>query len=52
MEQNTIEFNQWLNRMLIDAETKLHLTTYEIGFILIQKGLTYYYKDIQERKIC
>jgi hypothetical protein len=48
--ENITEFQHWLDQMLSDSKTKLNLNDSQIAYILIHKGLEYYYGNPTKEK--
>jgi hypothetical protein len=50
--ENVDEFQSWIDKMLTDAKTKLHISDETITYILLQKGTSYYLKTLSKCGEC
>jgi hypothetical protein len=49
--ENEVEFVKWLDKCLADAQDKLKICDSTIAFVLLQRGIGFYYRDLLSRKI-
>ena len=44
--EDTEEFEEWLNKLILDAKRKIGMTDKTIAYILLREGVDHYLKQI------
>jgi hypothetical protein len=46
--EDVTEFQSWLQKLLLNAKDKLHITDETLAFILLREGTNYYFRTISK----